>query len=178
MTSLALPLRICPVILPSGGALGLTLCPGKYQPWALPGAEKRDLAADIKAITDWGARILVTLIEDHEFERAGVTDLPAAAKEAGLDWVHLPIRDMDVPGLAFEHAWEKEGPRLHGLLSSGGRVVIHCMGGLGRTGTIAARILVESGMNAADAMACVRAARPGSIENELQESYVLGLDKD
>ena len=126
--SLAQPLRICPVILPSGGALGLTLCPGKIQPYALPGAEKRDLTADIKAISSWGAKILVTLIEDNEFERAGVTDLPAAAKGAGLDWVHLPIRDMDVPGQAFECAWETEGPHLHEFLSSGGRVVIHCMG--------------------------------------------------
>ena len=54
----------------------------------------------------------------------------------------------------------------------GAEVVIHCLGGLGRTGTIAARILVEFGIEADDAIKAVREARPGAIETVGQAEYV------
>lgn len=50
---------------------------------------------------------------------------------------------------------------------------MHCRAGLGRTGTVAARLLVEHGARPADAIALVRTVRPGSIETVEQESYVL-----
>ena len=51
-------------------------------------------------------------------------------------------------------------------------MVIHYRGGLGRTGTVAARLLVEFGMGPEEAIAAVRKARPGAIENAEQEDYV------
>ena len=53
--------------------------------------------------------------------------------------------------------------------------MVHCRGGLGRAGTIAARLLVECGWPAAKAIAAVREVRPGAIETRAQEKYVLGL---
>jgi ADP-ribosyl-[dinitrogen reductase] hydrolase len=50
---------------------------------------------------------------------------------------------------------------------------MHCYAGLGRTGTIAARLLVEHGMRPDVAIAQVRKIRPGSIETLEQEDYVL-----
>jgi len=52
-------------------------------------------------------------------------------------------------------------------------VLIHCTGGLGRSGMIAARLLVELGEEPRLAMQRVRAARPGAIETAAQEAYVL-----
>jgi len=54
-------------------------------------------------------------------------------------------------------------------------VMVHCRGGFGRTGTVAARLLVERGLDPAAAMALVRHTRPGSIETSEQELYVLAL---
>jgi ADP-ribosyl-[dinitrogen reductase] hydrolase len=54
------------------------------------------------------------------------------------------------------------------------RRLIHCRGGLGYTGMIAARLLVELGMDAHDAIAAVRRVRPGAIETGAQEQHVLG----
>jgi ADP-ribosyl-[dinitrogen reductase] hydrolase len=65
---------------------------------------------------------------------------------------------------------------LHARLAAGERVVVHCKGGLGRTGTITARLLVESGVAADSAISLVRTARPGAIENDAQESYVRRLN--
>ena len=54
-------------------------------------------------------------------------------------------------------------------------VLVHCRGGLGRAGTIAARLLVELGMDPTKAIVSVRAARPDTIENCNQENYVKNI---
>lgn len=54
-------------------------------------------------------------------------------------------------------------------------MLVHCRGGLGRAGTIAARLLVELGMQPTEAIAGVRAVRPGAIETSDQEKFVLGI---
>lgn len=87
---------------PTPGFIGLTICPGKHDPVAMTGLWARDLEADLVAVRDWGATTLVTLTEDHEFELLKVADLGQRAGEVGLVWHHLPIRDVDVPGEAFD----------------------------------------------------------------------------
>jgi protein-tyrosine phosphatase len=51
-------------------------------------------------------------------------------------------------------------------------VVVHCWGGLGRSGTIAAACLVARGAGAEEAIAAVRAARPGAVQTAAQELFV------
>ncbi len=173
-TSQTDPLRIDAVAAgATPGMIGLTICPGKHDRHALTGAWARDLDADLMAIREWGATALVTLIEEHEFELLKVPDLGARAKAMGLDWHHLPIRDVSVPDERFESGWVKSGPGLLARLREGERVVVHCRGGLGRSGLVAARLLVELGITPRDAINRVRASRRGAIETEEQEQYVL-----
>ncbi|MFC1681307.1 cyclin-dependent kinase inhibitor 3 family protein [Pseudomonadota bacterium] len=172
------PLRIDSLQVPGyAGRIGLTFCPGKKQSHAMTGEWERDLQADLHELQAWGANTLVTLMEMHELRDLEVEDLGSKAVRVGLDWLHLPILDMSIPDETFEAKWQAEGPGLHDLLESGGRLVLHCKGGLGRTGTIAARMLVESGMAPGDAIAAVRNARPGAIETRGQERYLLRLHR-
>lgn len=174
-TSLSHPLRIDALPI-RRGLLGLTFCPGKKQPDSATGGWRRQLDLDIAALQRWQAAALVSVIEPDELIALEVPGLGAAARAAGIDWLLLPIVDGGVPGVAFETAWQHAGPQLHARLDAGERVVIHCKGGLGRTGTLAARLLIESGIPAEAAMRAVRAARPGAIENDRQEAYVRSLD--
>jgi len=87
----------------------------------------------------------------------------------------LPIVDVSVPGPAFEATWGDAGGKLRATLRAGGSVLLHCLGGLGRTGTIAARLLVELGVPRDEAIADVRRARPGTIETSAQEHHVRGI---
>ncbi|HMP63897.1 MAG TPA: ADP-ribosylglycohydrolase family protein, partial [Phenylobacterium sp.] len=48
----------------------------------------------------------------------------------------------------------------------------HCKGGLGRAGTVAARLLTELGHPAEDAIVRVRTERPGALETRAQEYHV------
>ncbi|MCX7144513.1 MAG: hypothetical protein NT123_26490, partial [Proteobacteria bacterium] len=50
--------------------------------------------------------------------------------------------------------------------------LLHCKGGLGRTGTVAAKLLIEFGYSADEAIDIVRNARADTIDTGQQESYV------
>ena len=165
------PLRIAEVPLATTeGMLGLTLCPGKKdasRQW------NRDLTDDLTAIQAWGASTVVTLIEDHEFALLGVGELGQRVGELGMNWIHLPIVDVSIPDGRFEELWANISSHLHSRLDAGERILVHCRGGLGRTGLVAGRILVERGCDPDIAMQRIRAVRPGAIETEEQERYVL-----
>ena len=165
------PLQIAEVLLGKiEGRLGLTLCPGKKD---VSGSWDRDLKEDLRVIRTWGATTVVSLIEDHEFSLLSVETFETEVNEQGLDWIHLPIRDVDVPDHRFETAWVVSGRLLHDRLDAGDRILIHCRGGLGRTGLVAGRILVERGCEPRTAINRVRAVRPHAIETIAQENYVL-----
>lgn len=172
-TSLTYPLAIASVeTKPDFGRLGLTFCPGKVQPHAATGAWRRDLSLDLDAIAAWGAAAVVTLMEPHELADLGVPMLGEAVTARHMHFVPMPIVDGSVPDRGFETAWQTVGEGLRARLRDGASILLHCKGGLGRTGMIAARLLVELGVGAEEAMRRVRAARPGAIENALQEAHV------
>jgi ADP-ribosyl-[dinitrogen reductase] hydrolase len=168
------PLRIDSVKVPStDGVIGMTFCPGKKDPYSPSGPWDRELETDLRAIREWGAEAIVTLVEKFELDFLGVSDLPRKVRKTGMQWFFLPIVDFSVPDRDFESKWQTAGGELRRILRDGGRIVIHCRGGLGRTGTIAARLLVEFGMAPKEAIRAVRKARPGAIQSVSQEKYVL-----
>lgn len=157
------------------GCLILTACPGG---WGAAAWSRPALAADLATIRRAGAGLLVTLMEAGELAAAGLP--PAAFADGcaalGMAWLHLPIRDMDVPDQSFEQSWQAAGTAIRSQLGSGSAVAIHCRAGLGRTGMIAARLLMEAGMPARPAIAAVRGVRPGAIETTAQEAYLAALE--
>ena len=85
------------------------------------------------------------------------------------------IVDGSTPAEAFERSWDVAGKELRTLLCNARDVLVHCRGGLGRAGTIAARLLIELGVEPQTAIMQVRGARLGAIETREQERYVLGM---
>ena len=169
-TSASSPLLIAEVpVGPHPGYLGLTICPGKKDSSCL---WDRDLPTDIAAVQNWGATAVLTLIEAHEFSLLRVSALGEMVQSAGMSWYHLPIVDVSIPDQRFEQSWLSVRNALHEQLDSGERILVHCRGGLGRTGLVAGMILVERGLSADDAIHLVRKARPHAIETRRQEEYV------
>lgn len=179
-TSQTHPLRIDAVSVPGGGTLGMTICPGKHQSNGTHGAWARDLDSDVDAIAAWGTKVVLTLMEHDELRRYKVPNLPVALQERSIEWLHAPIIDGGVPDRAFEQGWPGLAARLHGVLRAGGNVLLHCCGGLGRTGLVATMLWLEAQAASApdtrlDADAVVeelRRVRPGLVENSGQANYL------
>jgi protein-tyrosine phosphatase len=171
-TSLTHPLQVAEVAAPGGGTVGVTFCPGKHQADAATGAWARDLGTDLDALAAWGARAVLTLVTPEELRALRVEALGAEVRARGMDWLHLPLPDVTAPGPDWEARWSRERARLHRILDAGGRVVVHCKGGLGRAGTAAALLLAERGVPPDTAIAAVRRVRPGALETRSQEEAV------
>jgi ADP-ribosyl-[dinitrogen reductase] hydrolase len=175
-TSLTHPLKIAAISAgPSMGRVGITFCPGKHDQYAATGYWDRDLSLDLDAIRDWGAAAVVTLVEPQELVLLRVENLGEEVRRRSMLWFHLPIVDVSTPDQGFERHWETAGAELRTLLRSGRDVLLHCRGGLGRAGTIGARLLIELGMEPKTAISRVRTVRPDAIETSEQEEYVLEI---
>ncbi len=130
----------------------------------------RGVTADLDDLAAAGVAVLVSLTEASELYldaiRIAVGDQPFA-------WLHLPIEDLSVPLPTWEVAWQAAAPTLHDALDRGRAVAVHCQGGCGRSGLVAARLLVERGLPPRLAVRTVRRVRPGAIETGAQLRYVL-----
>ena len=172
-TSHSHPLQIAAIQASSAhGRIGITFCPGKHDRLAVTGAWFRDLDVDLDVIKDWGARLVLTLVEPDELVVLKVPQLGQEIQCRGMEWRHLPIADYSVPNEEFEKNWFTQGREIRNLLRNGEDVLIHCKGGLGRAGMIAARLLVELGMEPEEAIGAVRRERKGAIETQAQLALV------
>lgn len=172
-TSRSHPLRVDSFAVgAAGGRVGMASCPGKQGRDVWGGHWSRDLEADVAALRDWGAHVVVTLVEDHELELLKVPQLGQAVQTAGMAWRHAPIPDMHAPDERFEALWPTLAAELTEILGRGGRVIVHCRAGLGRTGVVAALLAIELGDTPAQAIWRVRATRRRVIETPGQSHYV------
>jgi atypical dual specificity phosphatase len=119
---------------------------------------------DERALRALAERGVATLINLHERPHA-----PEALARCGLAEVHLPVPDFAAPTPAQLAAGVAAIER---AVAGGRRAAVHCGAGLGRTGTLLACYLVQRGLGPDEAIARVRAARPGSVETAEQEAAV------
>ncbi len=146
------------------GRVGLSACPGRPD---LGGT----VEADVAKLAALGVSVAVTLVEDRELEFYGIFGLRGALRQAGVLSIQFPIRDAEPPlDLAATRALCQELLRWS---AEGKAVLIHCIGGWGRSGTIAASLLTHEGHTAEDAIAQVRRSRsPRCVESIQQEKFV------
>lgn len=134
------------------GLLGGMARPGMFGP----------LADQAQELRDAGIRHLVCLEERRQYEISEFRQHDIACH-------HLPVPDMAPPqfGQAVDLC-----RRLEPEIRENRGVVMHCRGGLGRTGTLMACVLVWFGDDSQAAIAKVRAARPMAIQSDAQTRFI------
>ena len=115
--------------------------------------------------------LLVILLDDGECDPEEIEDLANAAEARSITLVEAPIADFSAPDRRLD--WPALIERLADELHRGQRIAFCCLAGYGRSGMMAARLLIATGSTAEDAITAVRTARPGAIESEEQVAYLL-----
>jgi len=122
------------------------------------------------AIDDWSpvhARRIACVIDLEGEVDHGVPSVPGH-----MLYVYFPIYDEDLPNLAQLDGVARMGAD---LVRSGHRVLSHCGMGFNRSALVAGRILVELGIPGPEAVARLRAVRPGALFNEVFAAHLESL---
>ena len=133
---------------------------GKLAGSAIPTSKK-----EIEWIQEEGVKSIVTIREEPLNEDW----------VHGMDYLHVLSDDMGVP--SFDDL-KNSVDYIHQRIQNKKPVMVHCLAGLGRTGTILACYLIKyEKMSAVDAIQLIREQRHGSIQSFVQEEIIFQYEK-
>ncbi len=142
------------------------LVPGKLAGCPMPGA-MLPLEHDLALLRNVGVTVLINMTERPMTQAA----IPAA----GIRTLHMGVEDRNAPPLM----WMKMLlVRIERLINQGEVVAVHCLAGLGRTGTVLGSWLVREGLTAEEALRRLRAIEPGFVQSAVQEQLLHELESN
>lgn len=136
-----------------------------------PGTKDVSLINSVAQLKAAGAAALITLMPVHELTQNNADNIGAFCSEQGLAWFQLPIEDDCAPEHAFEQAFSANKAAILALLQNGQTIAIHCKGGSGRTGLMAAILMMQLGYSKTEAQALVQQLRPKALCHPVHQSY-------
>ncbi|MFQ3615164.1 MAG: protein phosphatase [Cyanobacteriota bacterium] len=152
------------------GQIGLMIAPGRCDEDA-KAIWQRDLQVDLRRLKEhYRINRLVCLLDEAERESLGISTLLPEAEALGIATENLPIEDDALPTSLDDFSALVD--RVLAAVAAGETVAIHCRGGGGRTGTLAAACLVKLGYGPEAAIATVQAVRSGALSVAAQREFV------
>jgi hypothetical protein len=132
-----------------------------------------DYGADLEHLREWQPAMVISMTTEAEMIASGARDLGQDLRDSGTRWVHLPVEDFAAPGPDVSAQWPEVSLAARRALEGGGRVLIHCKGGCGRSGMAALRLMVDAGEPTAEALAHLRRVRPCAVETQEQMDWAV-----
>ncbi len=127
--------------------------------------------ADFTRLVAWNPALVISMTTMGEMESRGAGGLGRDLAAMGIAWEHLPVIDFGAPGGDVEEAWPSLSLVARSILVGGGKVLVHCHGGCGRSGMIVLRLMVELGEAPEAALSRLRGVRPCAVETEEQFAW-------
>ena len=128
-------------------------------------ALNESLHESIQGLVNDHVVIVVSLLEPTEETELGLAAEKVECERHGLECLSFPIRDRstpaDVEGVARLSQWA------HARISAGRNLVFHCRAGIGRSGMMAASVLLQEGLSTYEAFERISAARGFTIPDTL-----------
>ena len=98
----------------------------------------------IAFLKDRNVDIVISLLQFNEVNALSLTNEGYACEEAGIEFINFQIKDHSVP--QFITPFNLLVEKLLNEVNAGKNIAIHCYAGIGRTGLLAASILIKGGM--------------------------------
>lgn len=115
--------------------------------------------------------LIFVLLEKQEYLVYAGRDLPGFYRSAGLEVVHEAVPDFGIP--ENQKSWNTALQTAAAALAEGRNILVHCLAGLGRTGTFLACLTTDlTDRNAFEAVQWIRGLVPGSVQTDEQALFV------
>lgn len=115
---------------------------------------------EMDRVTAWSPDLVIAMVEAHE--------MPVDLWD-GFLLCHLPVIDYGTP---IGDAWSSIQAQALAVLSKGGRVLVHCKGGCGRSGMAVLRLMLAAGE--VNALTRLRDVRHCAVETDAQLAWAEG----
>ena len=145
----------------AGGTLALCPMPGRGG----------DYAGDLADVLAFAPTLVISMATLPEMAAKRADGLADDLARQGIGWLHLPVADFGVPGPDVAALWPGVSAQALATLSGGGKVLVHCMGGCGRSGMAVLRLMVDAGETPTGALIRLRAVRPCAVETDAQQDW-------
>jgi len=142
------------LLLPNGAKFVFTPCPG---------TKTVDLSESLNTLKAVGVSAVVTMLPSDEIVVLNVPTLGDDIVALAIEWYQLPVEDDQAPEQAFFDAFFEAKPKLIKLVEQQATIAIHCRGGSGRTGLMAAILLLEMGHSWDEVKALIQSIRPKAL---------------
>jgi protein-tyrosine phosphatase len=129
------------------------------------------LEDDIVAWRKLGVDIVVSLLMPDEARDLGLENEAASCESAGIIFHSFPIVDLRIP--TSQNEVLQKVKELESALSAGKNVVVHCRQGIGRSGLLAAAVLIRLDTTSEQAVRLVSEARTIEVpETQEQKDWL------
>lgn len=125
----------------------------------------RPRTVDFPSMREMGCTHIITLLKESE----GAERYGTMTKNAGMEWVWLPIPNGKYPEGDVHERLLQAMPGLSQLLDDGKSIMIHCSAGIHRTGTVAYGLLRWRGMDRKQAIEVISRTRRETAEGMMEK---------
>ena len=123
--------------------------------------------ASLANIAKLGIRLVVSLLEPSEARNLGLDAERLEVKAHAMDFISFPIPDMGLPPSVED--FSQIVKLLFTQVNSGVNTLVHCRAGIGRSGLLAAGVLLHTGMDAEEAFAYVSHMRGLRVPETMEQ---------
>ena len=121
----------------------------------------------IATLSAVGIGWVVSLLEPAESSMLGLDAEGSTVAANGMEFVSFPISDFGLPSSVAEYA--NLSAEIYDKLEAGTNVLLHCRAGVGRSGLMAAGVLLRAGLDPEQAFTQISTKRGVSVPETTEQ---------